>query len=89
MICRFCSFDLRLCRMRTTWLGDAVRTLHLVLECPQCGTSFSFQGIKESKFKLESKKASLQQQLVSSASVPIEARTKVVSKSDRKSNDTN
>ena len=37
--------------MKTTWVGDAVRTLTLVLECPQCGTSFRLPGvIKEAKF---------------------------------------
>lgn len=51
MICRQCAFDLRHVRMQTTWLGDAVRTLSLALECPQCGTSFHLPGeIKEAKF---------------------------------------
>ncbi len=51
MICRQCAFDLRHVRMKTIWLGDAVRTLTLTLECPQCGTSFHFSGaIKEAKF---------------------------------------
>ena len=51
MICRQCAFDLRHVRMQTTWLGDAVRTLSLALECPQCGTSFRLPGVfKEAKF---------------------------------------
>lgn len=51
MICRQCAFDLRHVRMQTTWLGDAVRTLSLKLECPQCGTSFRLPGeIEEAKF---------------------------------------
>jgi|GEM_PF-6439848 len=51
MICRHCAFDLRHVRMKTNWLGDAVRTLTLTLECPQCGTSFCLPGvIKEAKF---------------------------------------
>ncbi len=51
MICRQCAFDLRHVRMQTTWIGDAVRTLSLTLECPQCGTSFRMPGeIKEAKF---------------------------------------
>jgi len=51
MICRQCAFDLRHVRMKTTWLWDAIRTLKLVLECPQCGTRFRFPGvIKEAKF---------------------------------------
>lgn len=48
MICRQCAFDLRHVRI---WVGEAVRTLSLSLECPQCGTSFRFPGeIKEAKF---------------------------------------
>ena len=51
MICRQCAFDLRRVRMQTIWLGDALRTLSLTLECPQCGTSFRLPGeIKEAKF---------------------------------------
>ena len=51
MICRQCEFDLRHVRMKTDWVGDAVRTLVLTLECPQCGTSFRLPGeIKEAKF---------------------------------------
>ena len=51
MICRQCAFDLRHVRMQTTWLGDAIRTLALTLECPQCGTRFRLPGeIEEAKF---------------------------------------
>ena len=51
MICRLCAFDLRHVRLQTIWLGDAVRTLTLLLECPQCGKSFRLPGeIKEAKF---------------------------------------
>jgi len=51
MICRQCTFDLRHVRMKTIWLGDAVRTMTLTLECPQCGTSFHLpREIKEVNF---------------------------------------
>ena len=51
MICRQFAFDLRHVRMKTDWIGDAVRTLSLSIECPQCGTSFRLPGeIREAKF---------------------------------------